>query len=91
MSLVSIYGVYYIPTYAGWYPLAITFIVLFVFAFRFPDFGVKFISGGSDYHLFTPEVRSSDGFNGKIASETLQKINITVNKTLSQMIVNLPL
>lgn len=33
MSLVSIYGVYYIPTFLGWYPLAITFIVLFVLAF----------------------------------------------------------
>ena len=33
MSLVSIYGVYYIPTLAGRYPLAITFIVLFVLAF----------------------------------------------------------
>ena len=33
MSVVAFYGVYYIPTFAGWYPLAITFIVLFVLAF----------------------------------------------------------
>ena len=51
-----------------------------VFANSFQKFGVKVISGGTDNHLFTIDVKSSYGINGKIASETLQKINITVNK-----------
>lgn len=50
------------------------------FANSFQKFGVKIISGGTDNHLFTIDVKSSYGINGKIASETLQKINITVNK-----------
>lgn len=50
------------------------------FANSFEKLGVKIISGGTDNHLFTIDVKSSYGINGKIASETLQKINITVNK-----------
>ena len=49
------------------------------FANSFQKFGVKVICGGTDNHLFTIDVKSSYGINGKIASETLQKINITVN------------
>ncbi|MGL4616699.1 MAG: hypothetical protein ACRCUM_00515 [Mycoplasmoidaceae bacterium] len=33
LSLVSVFGIYYIPTFSGWFPLLITFIVLFVIAF----------------------------------------------------------
>lgn len=33
ISLLSMFGVYYIPTFAGWWPLGITFIVLFMIAF----------------------------------------------------------
>ncbi|MGL5640514.1 MAG: hypothetical protein ACRDCD_02595 [Mycoplasmoidaceae bacterium] len=32
-SLLSVFGIYYIPTFSGWFPLLITFIVIFVIAF----------------------------------------------------------
>ncbi|MGL5246498.1 MAG: serine hydroxymethyltransferase [Mycoplasmoidaceae bacterium] len=50
------------------------------FANSFKKYGTKVISDGTDNHLFTIDVKSSYGINGKIASETLQMINITVNK-----------
>ncbi|MGL5591147.1 MAG: hypothetical protein ACRDCF_00190 [Mycoplasmoidaceae bacterium] len=33
LSLVSVFGIYYIPTFSGWFGLLITFIVIFVIAF----------------------------------------------------------
>ncbi|MGL4616700.1 MAG: serine hydroxymethyltransferase [Mycoplasmoidaceae bacterium] len=51
-----------------------------IFSDSFKNYGAKIISNGTDNHLFIIDVKSSYGINGKIASETLQKINITVNK-----------
>ncbi|MGL5246499.1 MAG: hypothetical protein ACRC8C_02950 [Mycoplasmoidaceae bacterium] len=33
ISLLSVFGIYYIPTFAGWFALLITFIVIFIIAF----------------------------------------------------------
>ena len=33
MSLVTVFGYYFISTFEGWIPLGITFVVLFVLAF----------------------------------------------------------
>jgi len=42
--------------------------------------GFRIISGGTDNHLLLVDVKSSAGITGKQAEETLDKINITVNK-----------
>lgn len=42
--------------------------------------GFKIISGGTDNHLMLVDVKSTLGITGKCAEETLDKINITVNK-----------
>ncbi len=50
------------------------------FANEFINLGGKIISGGTDNHLFTIDVKTTYGLTGKKASEILQDINITVNK-----------
>lgn len=42
--------------------------------------GFKIISGGTDNHLMLVDVKNALGMTGKCAEETLDKINITVNK-----------
>lgn len=42
--------------------------------------GFKIISGGTDNHLMLVDVKGTLGITGKCAEETLDKINITVNK-----------
>ncbi|MGL5617627.1 MAG: serine hydroxymethyltransferase [Metamycoplasmataceae bacterium] len=50
------------------------------FADEFKKIGVEIISGGTDNHLFTINVKSTYNLTGKKASEILQKIKITLNK-----------
>ncbi|MGZ9431779.1 serine hydroxymethyltransferase [Mycoplasma sp. 480] len=50
------------------------------FSEEFQKNGVEIISGGTDNHLFTINVKKSYKTTGKSASSILQKINITVNK-----------
>ena len=47
---------------------------------EFKKNGVKVVSNATDNHLMLIDVKSSFGISGKIAEETLDKINITVNK-----------
>lgn len=47
---------------------------------EFKKNGVKVVSNATDNHLMLIDVKSSFGITGKIAEETLDKINITVNK-----------
>lgn len=42
--------------------------------------GYTLVSGGSDNHVVLLDVKSSLGITGKVAEETLGKVNITVNK-----------
>lgn len=51
-----------------------TMVEQFIFA------GYKVVSGGTDNHLFTINVKQKTGVSGKIAEEILDKVNITVNK-----------
>lgn len=44
------------------------------------DRGMRLITNGTDNHLILADVYSSFGIDGKIAEESLDKINITVNK-----------
>lgn len=50
------------------------------FADEFMKLGAKIVSNGTDNHLFTIDVKSTYNLTGKMASEILQKINITLNK-----------
>ena len=50
------------------------------FANEFKRLGATIVSGGTDNHLFTIDVKSSYKITGKEASDILQDINITVNK-----------
>ncbi len=50
------------------------------FANQFIKLGAKIVSGGTDNHLFTIDVKSTYNLTGKLASDLLQAINITVNK-----------
>lgn len=52
------------------------------FANNFKELGVEIITGGTDNHLFSINVKSSYGITGKEASELLQANNITVNKNM---------
>lgn len=47
---------------------------------EFISAGYKIVSGGTDNHLFTIDVKKTAGINGKIAEQILDSINITVNK-----------
>lgn len=47
---------------------------------EFTTVGYRVVSGGTDNHLFTIDVKEKTGINGKIAEEILDKVNITVNK-----------
>lgn len=47
---------------------------------EFTTVGYRVVSGGTDNHLFTIDVKEKIGINGKIAEEILDKVNITVNK-----------
>ncbi len=47
---------------------------------EFKKNGVKVVSNATDNHLMLIDIKSSFGITGKIAEETLDKINITVNK-----------
>ena len=42
--------------------------------------GLRIVSGGTDNHLILVDVKSKFNITGKIAEQTLDKINITVNK-----------
>lgn len=50
------------------------------FADEFKKLGVNIVSGGTDNHLFTIDVKSAYDISGKEASEMLVKNFITVNK-----------
>ncbi|MGL5204733.1 MAG: serine hydroxymethyltransferase [Metamycoplasmataceae bacterium] len=50
------------------------------FADEFKKLGIEIVSGGTDNHLFTINVKSSYNLTGKKASDILHKINITLNK-----------
>lgn len=50
------------------------------FADEFIKLGVPVVSGGTDNHLFTINVKEAYGISGKEASSLLVKNNITVNK-----------
>ncbi|MGL5205670.1 MAG: serine hydroxymethyltransferase [Metamycoplasmataceae bacterium] len=50
------------------------------FADEFKKLGLEIVSGGTDNHLFTINVKKSYNLTGKKASDILQKINITLNK-----------
>ena len=50
------------------------------FADEFTKLGASIVTGGTDNHLFTVDVKRSYGITGKVASDILQKNNITVNK-----------
>ena len=50
------------------------------FADELMKLGVSIVSGGTDNHLFTFDVKKTYGLTGKAASEILQKNFITVNK-----------
>jgi len=51
-----------------------------VFADEFIKLGAPIVSGGTDNHLFTVNVKDGFGITGKEASSILQKNHITVNK-----------
>lgn len=50
------------------------------FAEEFIKLGTPVVSGGTDNHLFTINVKEGYGISGKEASAILAKSNITVNK-----------
>ena len=50
------------------------------FANEFIKLGAVVVSGGTDNHLFTVDVKTSYGITGKEASSLLQEYDITVNK-----------
>lgn len=50
------------------------------FANEFIKLGATIVSGGTDNHLFTIDVKTTYKLTGKQASHLLQNINITVNK-----------
>lgn len=50
------------------------------FAEEFIKLGVPVVSGGTDNHLFTIDVKKGYNISGKEASEILARSNITVNK-----------
>ncbi|MCR8613337.1 MAG: serine hydroxymethyltransferase [Mycoplasma sp.] len=47
---------------------------------EFKKLGSKIITGGSDNHLFTIDVKSAYGITGKKATAILEKVNIIANK-----------
>jgi glycine hydroxymethyltransferase len=51
-----------------------------VFAKKFLELGVPIVTGGTDNHLFTINVKEGYELTGKTASTILQSVNITVNK-----------
>jgi glycine hydroxymethyltransferase len=46
----------------------------------FQQAGFKVVSGGTDNHLFTVDVKAKTGINGKDAEKILDSVHITVNK-----------
>lgn len=52
-----------------------------VMAEGFVDLGYKLISGGTDNHLMLIDLRNKD-ITGKVAEETLGKVDITINKNM---------
>ncbi|CAM9107385.1 serine hydroxymethyltransferase [Mycoplasma marinum] len=50
------------------------------FANRFIELGAPVVSGGTDTHLFTVDVKKGYGITGKDASNILQGLGITINK-----------
>ncbi len=46
----------------------------------FEQAGFKVVSGGTDNHLFTVDVKAKTGINGKDAEKILDNVHITVNK-----------
>lgn len=52
-----------------------------VMADAFVEKGYQIISGGTDNHLMLIDLRNKD-LNGKIAEETLGKVDITINKNM---------
>jgi glycine hydroxymethyltransferase len=47
---------------------------------EFTKLGYRIISGGTQTHLFTVDVKAKTGINGKVAEQILDSIHITVNK-----------
>ncbi len=52
-----------------------------VMAEAFVEKGYKLISGGTDNHLMLIDLRNKD-LSGKVAEETLGKVDITINKNM---------
>jgi glycine hydroxymethyltransferase len=52
-----------------------------VMADEFVSLGYKLISGGTDNHLMLIDLRNKE-LTGKIAEETLGKVDITINKNM---------
>lgn len=50
------------------------------FSDEFIRLGIPVVSGGTDNHLFTIDVKTGYGLTGKEASQIFQNNNITVNK-----------
>jgi glycine hydroxymethyltransferase len=48
----------------------------------FQEAGFKVVSGGTDNHLFTVDVKSKTGITGKDAEKILDSVYITVNKNM---------
>jgi len=46
----------------------------------FQEAGFKVVSGGTDNHLFTVDLKAKTGINGKDAEKILDSVHITVNK-----------
>lgn len=51
-----------------------------VMADTFSQLGYRVVSGTTDNHLVLIDVKSKLGITGKVAEETLYKVNITINK-----------
>lgn len=56
----------------------------------FVEKGYQLISGGTDNHLMLIDLRNKD-LTGKIAENTLGKVDITINKTWFHLILSLHL
>ncbi len=57
----------------------------------FKSLGYKVVSGGSDNHLILVNVKERLGITGKVAEETLYKVNITINKNSLPFDIEKPL
>ena len=66
------------PSFKTYQELVITNAQAMVEVFQ--KAGFKVVSGGTDNHLFTVDVKAKTGINGKDAEKILDSVHITVNK-----------